>query len=494
MNHGEAQREASPSGMKFLEAADEHHALEELHRMGCTDGLPVVIPTSERVERMILAGGLPGDLSLGSIGPLEGAATVEAVAVCTVMAGCLPDYFPIVLAAVRGLCDPVFDIAEVQMTTHDAGPMIIVNGPARLDFGPFESGTGALGPGNRANATVGRAVRLCLLNIGGGHPGVGDMALFGHPGKFTLCLAEAEEDSPFPPLHTRLGYSDEQSTVTLVNVDGPQSVACAIEEDIPASAERLLHQLASAAGNPATNNGASGFGEVVVMLNPEHARALFAAGLTVRDVAQRVTELAKKPRRLIHAGPVDPAQDPEELVGISADQLLIMVAGGGGVYSKVAPSWGWGTHRSQHVVTEVLYGEACEIPGAAPPTGQPDSWPKLRLGQAGETRFRRGRERAWPSATDDICGRACQKCGRSAASAWIAAPRSPAQVEQAAGLGGEGPVLPRAPAGILTGGRRPRPGPPAGQPVRPELPASRSRAGSWRCRPRRPSGARSCRP
>src|SRR6185437_13812615 len=97
---------------------------------------------------------------------------------------------------------------------------------------------------------VGRAVRLCLLNIGGGHPGVGDRALFGSPGKFTLCLAEAQQDSPFPPLHTRLGYRAEQSTVTVVNVDGPQSVVCAIDGDSAASAERLLRQLASAAGNP----------------------------------------------------------------------------------------------------------------------------------------------------------------------------------------------------------------------------------------------------
>ena len=363
MNAGDASRDSRLSGSRLLEASDEHHALEGLHRLGCTDGLPVVIPTPERVERMILAGGLPATMSLGSIGPLEGAATVEAVAVCAVMAGCLPDCFPVVLAAVRALCNPVLDIAEVQMTTHDAGPIIIVNGPARLDFGPFESGTGALGPGNRANATVGRAVRLCLLNIGGGHPGVGDMALLGHPGKFTCCLAEAEEDSPFPPLHTRLGYSEEQSTVTVVNVDGPQSVVCAIDGDITASAERLLRQLASAAGNPATNNGASGFGEVVVILNPEHARALSAAGLTVQDVARRVSELAQKPRRLIHASPINPALDPDELVGISAAQLLIMVAGGGGVYSKVAPSWGWGTHRNQHVTTEVLYGQVCEIPG-----------------------------------------------------------------------------------------------------------------------------------
>lgn len=346
--------------MNILEAPTEAEALEQLHRLGCTDGLPVIVPTEERVERMILAGGLAGEQSLGTIGPLDGEATVEAVAVCAVMAGCLPDHFPVVLAATRALCDPGLDMAEVQVTTHDAGPMVIVNGPARHDFGPFESGAGALGPGNRANASVGRAVRLCLLNIGGGRPGVGDMALFGQPGKFTFCLAEAEEESPFPPLHTRLGFSADQSTVTLVNVESPHSIICTMSDDDIATSTRLLHQLAMAVGNPTTNNGATGHGDVVVILNPEHARVLQRAGLSVEDVSRRVSELTRKPRHQIMSH-FD--MDPDEIVGIAPESILVLVAGGGGVYSKVVPSWGYGSHRNKHVITEITYGgEACEVP------------------------------------------------------------------------------------------------------------------------------------
>ena len=192
--------------MEFLEATDEAAALESLHDLSCTDGLPVVIPTPSRVERLVLASGLDADMVLGELGPAMGIATVEKVAVAAVMAGCIPDYMPLVVAAVKAAADPRFDLTELQATTHCTAPLIIVNGPARIECGPVASGFGALGPGHRANASIGRALRLCLINIGGGRPGVSDMALLGHPGKFTYCLAEAEEDSPFPPLHTSLGF------------------------------------------------------------------------------------------------------------------------------------------------------------------------------------------------------------------------------------------------------------------------------------------------
>ena len=348
-------------GLLLRSSADEAAALEDLHRLGCTDGLPVVVPTPERVERMVIAGGQPGDLSLGSISPYEGDATVRAVAACSVMAGCLPDYFPVVLAAVRALCDPALDMGEVQVTTHQLGPMLIVNGPGRYDYGPFESQTGALGPGNRANASVGRAVRLCLLNIGGGRPGIGDMALFGSPAKFTFCLAEDEESSPFPPLHTRLGFDPAQTTVTVVNVEAPHSVVCLMSEDTAATAERLLRQLASAVGNPASNNATFGWGEVVVILNPEHAKVLFSSDYSVDDVRQRISDLTAKPRKVLY-GNFEPDADPEELVRVAAENILVIVAGGGGGYSLVVPSWGYGVHRNRHVTTEVTYGEACAVP------------------------------------------------------------------------------------------------------------------------------------
>ena len=132
-----------------LSARDEEAALEELHRLGCTDGLPVVIPTAERVNRMVLASGLEADMMLGTMGPGHGIATVEKVAIAAVMAGCLPDYMPVVVAAVKAVIDPEFDLTEMQATTHCTAPLIIVNGPARHTCGPIASGTGALGPGPR---------------------------------------------------------------------------------------------------------------------------------------------------------------------------------------------------------------------------------------------------------------------------------------------------------------------------------------------------------
>ena len=181
-------------------AADEAEALEQLHEDQCTDGLPVIIPTPERVERMVVAGGLDEDLVVGVMGPQNGAATVLHIAINAVMAGCKPDYFPVVLAAIRAVCQPEFDLGEMQCTTHATAPLIIINGPAR-EACELASGSGLMGPGYRANASIGRALRLAMINVGGARPGVSDMALHGHPGKFTYCIAEAEESSPFPPLH-----------------------------------------------------------------------------------------------------------------------------------------------------------------------------------------------------------------------------------------------------------------------------------------------------
>ena len=194
--------------MTLLEAVDEAAALERLHELGCTDGLPVVVPTPERVGRMVLASGYDGDLLLGEMGPALGACTIEHVAACAVMAGCLPDHMPIVVAAVRAVLDPSFDCTEMQATTHSITPLVIVNGPA-VGWCGLHGGFGALGPGHRANASIGRALRLTMMNIGGARPGSSDMALLGHPGKFTYCLAEDEEHSPFPPLHVDLGFNAE---------------------------------------------------------------------------------------------------------------------------------------------------------------------------------------------------------------------------------------------------------------------------------------------
>lgn len=354
----------APSAL--LVADDEATALEDLHALGCTDGLPVVIPTPERVAAMVLASGLDADLVVGTMGPAGGLATVEKVAANAVMAGCLPDHLPVLLATLAAVCDERFDLGEVQATTHCVTPMVIVNGPARAACGGIASGFGALGPGHRANASIGRALRLCLINIGGGRPGVSDMALLGGPGKFTYLLGEAEEESPWPPLHTSFGFDAAQSTVTVVGVEGPHSVISSPTDDIKASAEHLLGVLAGTFANPANNNATLAGGTVVVVLNPEHARVLADAGFDRAGVADELVVRAVNRRgdliAIPLAGPL-PGDDDDPVPALhSRAAVVIVVAGGGGLYSMAMPSWGAGPHRNPAVVKEIDLFPACEIP------------------------------------------------------------------------------------------------------------------------------------
>ena len=353
----------------MLSAVDEAAALEMLHHRRCTDGLPVVIPTEERVVAMILASGLERDLSLGEMGPAKGVATVEKVAVAAVMAGCLPTHMPVVVAAVRAVIDPRFDLTEMQATTHCTAPLIIVNGPARHEHGPIASGFGALGPGHRANASIGRALRLAMINIGGGRPGESDMALLGHPGKFTYCLAEDEEASPFPPLHVDLGFAAEDSVVTVIGAEAPHSVLFSGEGDDPERHLRLLEVLAVGLANIATNNAVLSGGAALVALNPEHAELLAGAGLNRRDVAQYLRELCVHPvadlRRYSPAFAPRQGGDGAEAVRhcfTSAEDILVITAGGNGLYSMVMPSWCAGPHRNRAVSVAVETGQFCEIP------------------------------------------------------------------------------------------------------------------------------------
>ena len=273
---------------ELLNASDEAEALEDLHRRGLTDGLPVIIPTPARVTRMVLASGFDADMVLGTMGPGHGIATIEKVAVAAVMSGCLPDYMPVVLAAVKAVIDPIFDLTEMQATTHCTAPLIIVNGPARHTCGPISSGYGALGPGHRANASIGRALRLAMINIGGGRPGTSDMALLGHPGKFTFCLAEDEENSPFPPMHIDLGFGADDSVVTVIGAEAPHSVIFSGDGDDPESYKALLNMLAIGIANAGTNNAILTGGTATIVLNPEHAAILDQAGLTRQDIAEGI--------------------------------------------------------------------------------------------------------------------------------------------------------------------------------------------------------------
>lgn len=351
--------------MSSLTAVDENAALEELHRLGCTDGLPVVIPTRERVDRMVLATGYDADLVLGEMGPNLGECTIEKVAVAAVMAGCLPDYAPVVLAATRAIVDPRFDLTEVQATTHAIAPLIIVNGPARDWCGGIHGGFGALGPGYRPNASIGRALRLAMINVGGGRSGTSDMALLGQPGKFTMCLAEDEENSPFEPLHTSLGYTAEQSTVTVIGTDAPHSVIAVIDADDPTCSDRMITSFARAFANVTTNNTVLSGGQAALALNPDHAAILAGQGHTRESLREAIVERAVVSGAEIasSAGTMStPNPDRGYACFRAPEDLLIFTAGGGGLYSVAFPSWCAGPHMNRAITTELEVGQACDIP------------------------------------------------------------------------------------------------------------------------------------
>lgn len=356
------------SDTDLLEAPDEGAALELLHELGCTDGLPVVVPTPERVARTVLATGLDADLVLGQLGPSMGVATVEKVATAAVMAGCLPDHAPVVVAAVRAVADERFDLSEVQATTHAISPLILVNGPVRSAAG-VASGFGALGPGHRANVAIGRALRLALINIGGGRPGISDMALLGHPGKLAACLAEAEEASPWEPLHVDLGFDVDESVVTVVGTEAPHSVMAVTDGDDPGSPDRIVDALVGAFSAVSTNNALLRGGTGVVVLNPEHAAVLGGAGWSRADVAGAVHDRAGNPRsRLARAVPAFAGSgDPDDFLRCFAtpDDVLVLVAGGGGLYSTVFPTWCAGGHRNRAISVAVELDQSCAIPGRA---------------------------------------------------------------------------------------------------------------------------------
>ena len=353
----------------MLQAIDESAALEDLHNQGCTDGLPVIIPTTHRVSRMVLASGIEADMVLGTMGPGGGSASVEKVAIAAVMAGCLPDYMPIVIAAVKAVIDPAFDLTEMQATTHCTAPLMIVNGPARFNNGPVSSGFGALGPGHRANASIGRALRLAMINIGGGRPGESDMALLGHPGKFTYCIAEDEESSPFTPLHVSLGFKESDSVVTVIGAEAPHSVMFSGDADDPDNHKYLLELLSIGIANLATNNAVLGNGSATVILNPDHAQTLSKAGLNREDIAAALFELcvhdASEIARLVPGFADRQGGDKKRYCFHSPDQILIMVAGGGGLYSMVMPSWCAGAHKNSACSALVEADQFCEIPGLA---------------------------------------------------------------------------------------------------------------------------------
>lgn len=328
-------------------AGDQVELIEHYIERGWTDGLPVVPPTPASMERMTAAARRAATDVIAAIPPDGGEATVEAIAINAILAGCRPEYLPVVIAAVEAIADPTLNLHAIQTTTNPATVMLIVNGPVGRDVGMNAKGN-CLGPGSRANATIGRAVRLIMQNVGGGIPVSVDKATHGQPGKFTMCFAENEEDSPWEPWHVEHGFGRDASTVTAVSVTGTQHVLDAASKD----ADGVLVTLAGSCGNGGDLNAQIG-GAPTIILGPEHAALLAAGGLSKADLKRALHERARVPLAAFSADTLEHkvrymrsryfesgAQLDAVPIADAAGDINVFVAGGPGTHSIYCPSFG----------------------------------------------------------------------------------------------------------------------------------------------------------
>ena len=346
--------ESAPNSARF-EAPDDLEAINRLYReRRWSDGLPVVPPTVERVERMLRHARRPREEVVARVAPGFGAATVERIAINAVLAGCDPEALPVLIAATEAVVEPQFNLQGIQATTNPVAVWIIVNGPAARKLG-VNATFNCLGQGAWANATIGRALRLVLQNIGGALPGEMDRATQGQPGKFTFCCAENEAASPWEPLRVERGYGSGASTVTVVGAEGTMNMNTHTKDSgelLRAFAETMMH--------PPSNDYCHG-GEPWLALGPEHAEILSRAGLSKAEVKRRLWEGSKMPARRMTGKDLLRVQDSRgaELGKIGPDTLLpvshrpegihLIVAGGPGTHSTYIPSFG----NTQAVTREI---------------------------------------------------------------------------------------------------------------------------------------------
>lgn len=317
--------------------------IEMLFERGVTDGLPVVPPVRERVERMLASvPWRPRDELIGLLGPQMGRATVEKVAINAVMAGCRPEYFPVVLAGAESLCDSAFCAHGLSITLMSGAPLAIINGPVRDRIG-LNSGHNALGHGFRANATIGRALRLVTMNIGGARPHGVTKATLGHPGQYSFLVAENEEVSPWEPLHVERGFNKQDSVITLFGGTGFFQIVDFASD----SPEKLASTIGGTMGGINNYREYPLMSDTVLVLGPEHARTAARGGWSKRDVRNYLYEtvVRQQPPQSILGPPRGRTAKWRTGDGAtrkfrSPDTIIIVVAGGtAGRLSAVIPGW-----------------------------------------------------------------------------------------------------------------------------------------------------------
>lgn len=335
----------------IVELEDSLEAIQDFYEtQGWSDGLPFVPPTRDRVRGMYQhVQWAPSDV-IATLGPRNGEATLERIATNAVMAGCRPEYLPIVIAALQAMAEDAFNLTGIQATTHPCAALTLVNGPLAEELA-INSGPNCFGQGTRANMAIGRAIRLSLLNIGGGTPGDGDRATHGTPAKIAYCAAENEAASPWEPMHVERGFDAADTVVTVLACEAPHN----INDHASIGGAGLLQTVAMSMRQAGSNNmggvaSGTGRGNPLLVLGPEHAAQIARDGLTKADVKQYVWERARlatadwaeewrtedRLGRMRHLT----GQDEYARLMDRPDDLDVIVAGGPGKHSCWMPTFG----------------------------------------------------------------------------------------------------------------------------------------------------------
>ena len=333
-------------------AEDTASAIEMCYENGWTDGLPVIPPTADLVEKMLEAAKLDPQHQLAFIENRQTKVTAEKVAINAVMAGCKPEYMPVVAAAVEALADPKYGYHGPATSTGGSAVFMVVNGPIAKKIG-MNSGDNLFGPGWRANSTIGRAIRLVMRNVIGTLPGELDRSSMGHGGKYSFCIAENETDtSPWAPFHTTRGFSREQNAVTIFAAFAPHQISNGLSSTPDGVLTTMCANMRMSAG---TNRRP----QYAMVFPGEHQLVMKKAGWTREQVQAYCFEhakcsMAEIKRANIAPGPIT-AEDETHLISVveTPQDFLIFAAGGiAGVQASYIPGWG-GKNGSQSVTKEI---------------------------------------------------------------------------------------------------------------------------------------------
>jgi hypothetical protein len=344
----EAKHQGGVLVSRKIEFADTEDPVELAYARGWTDGLPVTPPTDERVIAMLKGTTRKSSEIVGKIPPFLAECSVEKVAINAVMAGCKPEYMPVLLAAIEAALEPVFTLHGVLATTYFSSPIIIVNGPVARHIG-MNSGINVLGQGNRANSTIGRALNLIVQNVGGGRPGEADRSTLGAPSKYTLCFAEDESDPAWEPLSVARGFRRGASTVTLFQGHGPEAFVDQ-KSRTPEALTRSFAMSLVKMGHAKLVQSA----RAILVLSPEHYAIYREAGWDRKRIERALYEATIRPGKELVAGADGvgegvPAERAGEMVPKFHDDGLMVVRAGGpaGLFSAVLPGWLAGRNKAE---------------------------------------------------------------------------------------------------------------------------------------------------